>query len=62
MPIFIVGQLNFPIVSLFFFVMAFNFHEEDRPAEKGLDLPARSRFGEGRAESLTELTCTLENL
>jgi hypothetical protein len=26
----------------------------DRPAEKDLDLPARSRFGEGRAESLID--------
>ena len=29
--------------------------EADRPAEKVLDLPARSRFGEGRAEPLIDL-------
>jgi hypothetical protein len=42
--------------------MRFNFHEEDRPAEKVLDLPARSRFGEGRAEPLRNLTISLEKL
>jgi hypothetical protein len=36
--------------------------EEDRTAEKGLDLPARSRFGEGRAEPLRNLTINLEKL
>jgi hypothetical protein len=45
---------------LFFPVIRFNFHEEDSPAEKVLDLPARSRFGEGRAEPLTDLTRTLK--
>ena len=29
--------------------------EGDGPAEKDLDLPARSRFGEGRAEPLVDL-------
>ena len=28
--------------------------EADRPAEKDLGLPARSRFGEGRAEPLID--------
>jgi hypothetical protein len=36
-------------------------HEEDRTVEKVLDLPARSRFGEGRAEPLMDLTRTLKN-
>jgi hypothetical protein len=36
-------------------------HEEDRTAEKVLDLPARSRFGEGRAEPPMDLTRTLKN-
>jgi hypothetical protein len=35
--------------------------EEDRTAEKVLDLPARSRFGEGRAQPLMDLTRTLKN-
>jgi hypothetical protein len=35
--------------------------EEDRAAEKILDLPARSRFGEGRAEPLMDLGRTLKN-
>ena len=29
--------------------------EADRPGEKVLDLPARSRFGEGRAQPLIDL-------
>jgi hypothetical protein len=32
--------------------------EADRPPEKDLGLPARSRFGEGRAEPLIELIRT----
>jgi hypothetical protein len=36
-------------------------HEEDRTAEKVLDLPVRSRFGESRAEPLMDLTRTLKN-
>jgi hypothetical protein len=36
-------------------------HEEDRTTEKVLDLPARSRFGEGRAEPLMDLARTLKN-
>ncbi len=36
--------------------------EPDRPAEKVLDLPARSRFGEGRAEPLIDLIQTSKNL
>jgi hypothetical protein len=35
--------------------------EADRPAKKVLDLPARSRFGEGRAEPLMNLIQTLKN-
>jgi hypothetical protein len=34
--------------------------DEDRPAEKILDLPARSRFGEGRAEPLRHWNLTFE--
>jgi hypothetical protein len=36
--------------------MGFNLHEEGRPAEKVLDLPARSPAlrDEGRAEPLTD--------
>jgi hypothetical protein len=34
-----------------FFRDEIRYHEGDRMAEKVLDLPARSRFGEGRAET-----------
>jgi hypothetical protein len=36
-------------------------HEGDRTAEKVLDLPTRSRFDEGRAEPIMDLTRTLKN-
>jgi hypothetical protein len=44
-----------------FFRDEINHHEEDRTTEKVLDLPARSRFGEGRAEPLMDLARTLKN-
>jgi hypothetical protein len=43
-------------------MMAFNFHAEDSPADKVLDLPARSRFGEGRAKPLWDLITNIEKL
>jgi hypothetical protein len=33
-------NMKIQLISLSFSVMTFNFHEEDRPAEKVLDLPA----------------------
>jgi hypothetical protein len=44
-----------------FFYDKIQYFEEDKAAEKGLDLPARSRFGEGRAEPLRHLTMDLDN-
>jgi hypothetical protein len=38
------------------------YHEGGRTAEKVLDLPARSRFGEGRAKPLWCLTTSVEKL
>jgi hypothetical protein len=37
-------------------------NEADRPAEKVLGLPARSRFGEGRPKPLVDLIRTSKSL
>jgi len=59
----VTSRQSFRQVSIFFLIMKTgkkvgvdaDRNEVDGPAEKDLDLPARSRFGEGRAEPLIDL-------